>query len=212
MKNLTDKTIALAGIFQSASMVTQIASKGIVDSHDLETAVRSTLNMNPSSTAAVYNGVDNLRTGFHTLTSHLGEGAYQRDANTARYVISLLHLSRKLLKNDAMLATISQRLERVQEQVEMFGVTHDNTLANLASIYSDTISTLSPKVIVTGEDSYLTSPGNADKIRAILLSGIRSGILWLQVGGSRWQIVLKRRFFVQEATRILENEMNQSLH
>jgi len=212
MKNLTDKTIALAGIFQSASLVTQIASKGIVDSHDLETAVRSTLNMNPSSTAAVYNGVDNLRTGFHTLSSHLGEGAYQRDANTARYVISLLHLSRKLLKNDAMLATISQRLERVQEQVDMFGVTHDNTLANLASIYSDTISTLSPKVIVTGEDSYLTSPGNADKIRAILLSGIRSGILWLQVGGSRWQIVLKRRFFVQEATRILENEMNQSLH
>lgn len=212
MKNLTDKTIALAGIFQSASLVTQIASKGIVDSHDLETAVRSTLNMNPSSTAAVYNGVDNLRTGFHTLCSHLGEGALQRDANTARYVISLLHLSRKLLKNDAMLATISQRLERVQEQVDMFGVTHDNTLANLASIYSDTISTLSPKVIVTGEDSYLTSPGNADKIRAILLSGIRSGILWLQVGGSRWQIVLKRRFFVQEATRILENEMNQSLH
>lgn len=212
MKNLTNKTIALAGIFQSASLVTQIASKGIVDSHDLETAVRSTLNMNPSSTAAVYNGVDNLRTGFHTLCSHLGEGALQRDANTARYVISLLHLSRKLLKNDAMLATISQRLERVQEQVDMFGVTHDNTLANLASIYSDTISTLSPKVIVTGEDSYLTSPGNADKIRAILLSGIRSGILWLQVGGSRWQIVLKRRFFVQEATRILENEMNQSLH
>ncbi len=212
MKNLTDKTIALAGIFQSASLVTQIASKGIVDSHDLETAVRSTLNMNPSSTAAVYNGVDNLRTGFHTLCSHLGEGAFQRDANTARYVISLLHLSRKLLKNDAMLATISQRLERVQEQVDMFGVTHDNTLANLASIYSETISTLSPKVIVTGEDSYLTSPGNADKIRAILLSGIRSGILWLQVGGSRWQIVLKRRFFVQEATRILENEMNQSLH
>ena len=212
MKNLTDKTIALAGIFQSASLVTQIASKGIVDSHDLETAVRSTLNMNPSSTAAVYNGVDNLRTGFHTLCSHLGEGALQRDANTARYVISLLHLSRKLLKNDAMLATISQRLERVQEQVDMFGVTHDNTLANLASIYSETISTLSPKVIVTGEDSYLTSPGNADKIRAILLSGIRSGILWLQVGGSRWQIVLKRRFFVQEATRILENEMNQSLH
>ena len=212
MKNLTNKTIALAGIFQSASMVTQIASKGIVDSHDLEIAVLSTLNQNPSSTVAVFGGIDNLRTGFHALTTHLSDAALQRDANTARYVISLLHLSRKLLKNEPMLNTIAQRLVRVQEQADMFGVIHENTLSNLASIYSDTVSTLSPRIIVTGEDAHLTNPSNADKIRAILMAGIRSGILWLQVGGSRWQILLKRRFFVQEAARILENEMNKSLH
>lgn len=212
MKNLTNKTIALAGIFQSASMVSQIASKGVVDSHDLETAVRSTLNMNPSSTLAVFGDMENLRTGLHALTSHLSDGAFQRDANTARYVISLLHLSRKLLKNEVMLNTIARRLSSVKEQADMFGVTHDNTLSNLASIYSDTVSTFSPKIIVTGEDAHLTNPLNADKIRTILMAGIRSGILWLQVGGSRWQILLKRRFFVQEATRILENEMNQSLH
>jgi len=212
MKNLTNKTIALAGIFQSASMVSQVASKGIVDSHDLETAVRSTLNLNPSSTAAVFGNMENLRTGLHALTSHLSDGAIQRDANIARYVISLLHLSRKLLKNEAMLNTIAQRLTRVQEQADIFGLTHENTLSNLASIYSDTVSTLSPRIIVNGEDAHLTNPLNADKIRAILLAGIRSGILWLQVGGSRWQILLKRRLFVQEAARILENEMNQNLH
>jgi high frequency lysogenization protein len=212
MKNLTNKTIALAGIFQSASMVSQIASKGVVDIRDLETAVRSTLNLTPSSTLAVYGNMENLRTGFHVLCAHLGEGTYQRDANIARYVISLLNLSRKLSKNESMLATIAQRLNKVQEQTDMFGATHDNTLSNLASIYSDTISKLSPRVIVTGEDTYLTNPQNADKIRAILLAGVRAGILWLQVGGSRWQILLKRRFFVQEATRILENEMNPNLH
>ena len=212
MKNLTNKTIALAGIFQSANMVSQIASKGVVDMRDLETAVQSTLNLNPSSTVAVYGSMENLRTGLHVLCSHLGETNLQRDANIARYVISLLHLSRKLSKNEAMLTTIAQRLKKVQEQADMFGSTHENTLSNLASIYSDTISTLSPKVIVTGEDTYLTNSQNADKIRAILLAGVRAGILWLQVGGSRWQILLKRRFFVQEASRILENEMNSSLH
>lgn len=212
MKNLTNKTIALAGIFQSASMVEQLASKGIVDSHDLETAVRSTINMSPSSTVAVYGRIENLRTGLHALVGHLGESTIQRDANTARYVISLLHLSRKLFKNKTMLDTIAQRLTRVQEQSDMFGVIHENTLSNLASIYSDTVSTLSPRIIVTGEDAHLTNSLNADKIRAILLAGIRSGILWLQVGGSRWQILLNRRLFVQEAARILEHEMNQNLH
>jgi high frequency lysogenization protein len=212
MQNLTNKTIALAGIFQSASQVSQIASKGVADLLDLETAVRSTLNMQPSSTLAVFGSMENLRTGLHTLCSHLGETSLQRDANTARYVISMLHLSRKLCKNQSMLSHIAQRLKKVQEQADMFGPTHDNTLANLASIYSDTISTLSPRIIVTGEDAYLTNPQNADKIRAILLAGIRAGILWLQVGGSRWQILLKRRFFVQEAKRILEQEMNPGLH
>ena len=212
MKNLTDKTIALAGIFQCASMVSDIASKGVVDSHDLETLVRGTLNMNPSSTATVFGHMENLRTGFYAMSTHLGDGAFQKDANTARYVISLLHLSRKLSKNAALLDTISQRLVRVQEQADMFGLIHNNTLSNLASIYSDTVSTLSPRIIVTGDDAYLTNSLNADKIRAILMAGIRSGILWLQMGGSRWQILLKRQLFAKEAVRILENEMNRSLH
>lgn len=212
MKNLTNKTIALAGIFQCASMVSDIASKGVVDSHDLETIVRGTLNMNPGSTAAVFGHMENLRTGFHAVSTHLGDGAFQKDANTARYVISLLHLSRKLSKKAALLDTISQRLLRVQEQADMFGLIHNNTLSNLASIYSDTISTLSPRIIVTGEDAYLTNPLNADKIRAILMAGIRSGILWLQTGGNRWQILLKRQLFVKEAVRILDNEMNRNLH
>lgn len=212
MQKLTDKTIALAGIFQNAYLVSQIASRGIVDSHDLETAVRCTLNQDPSSTAAVFGGMENLRTGLYALKSHLGDGSSQRDANIARYVISLLHLSRKLFNNETMLDNIGQRLSRVKEQAEIFGITHDNTISNLASIYSDTVSTLTPKIIVTGEDAHLTNHLNADKIRALLLAGIRSGILWLQLGGSRWQILFKRKLFVQEAQRILDEEMNPGLH
>ena len=210
--NIKDKTLALAGVFQSANMVTQIASKGVVDIHDLETMVRSTLNLNPDSTEAVYGQIENLRNGLHVLTQHLSTGSFQRDMYTARYVISLLHLAKKLNKNTKMLDTISARLERVEDQVDMFGIVHDNVLANLAGIYSETISTLAPKIIVSGETSYLSNPQNADKIRSILLSGIRSAILWLQVGGSRLQIVFKRKAIVEEARRILEHEMNRHLH
>ncbi len=212
MKNITNKTIALAGVFQCARMVSQIANKGIVDSHDLETVVRSTLNQNPSSTIAVFGNFSNLHTGLHAMTQHLSDGVAQRDMNTARYVISLLHLARKVAKRDAVLATIANRLERVQEQVDLFGIIHENVLANLAGIYSDTVSTISPKIMVTGENHHLSNPQNADKIRAILMAGIRAAILWQQANGSRWQILLKRRLFVEEARRILEHEMSSHLH
>ncbi len=212
MTNLTDKTLALAGVFQCARLVSQIANKGIVDQYDLETIVRSTLNQNPDSTLAVYGNYVNINTGLHALIQHLSDGMAQRDMNTARYVISLLHLARKVWKRNNMLTAIATRLERVQEQVDLFGITHDNVLANLASIYSDTISTLSPKIMVTGDTHHLSNPQNADKIRAILMGGIRSAILWQQNNGSRWQILLKRRRYVDEARRILEYEMSNQLH
>lgn len=209
---ITDRTIALAGVFQAASMVSNIASKGSVDYHDLETMVRSTLNLNPSDTIAVYGRVEYLRSGLHALLQHLGNGNTQRDLYCARYVISLLHLAKKLAKNPQMLDTISTRLEKVQDQVEMFGIVHDNVLANMAGIYADTISTLAPRIIVSGESGFLSNPQNADKIRAILLAGIRSAILWQQVGGTRLQIVFRRKQITEEARRILEHEMNRHLH
>jgi len=212
MNTITDKTIALAGIFQCASMVMSIANTGIIDNHDLEVTVRSTLNLNPSTTLAVFGQFENLRTGLHALTQQLNEGVFHREITTARYVISLLHLSRKVAKRHDLLETISTRLERVQEQIDLFGIVHDNVLANLAGIYSDTISILSPKIMVTGESHHLSNPKNADKIRAILMAGIRAGILWQQCNGSRWQILWKRRLFVEEAQRIIGQEMSNRLH
>lgn len=208
MTSITDKTIALAGVFQAAALVNQIAVKGIVDEHDLKTAVQSILNMNPSSTLEVYGNYENLRTGLYTLITQLSE-SQQRDISIARYVISLLHLQRKLSKQHGMLDNIAKGVVRAQDQANMFGVVHSNVLANLAGIYSETISQLSPKIMVVGETNYLSNPGNADKIRALLLAGMRAAVLWQQLGGSRWQILFKRKHFITEARRILDNEMGQ---
>jgi len=208
MNSITEKTIALAGIFQAAALVNQIAVKGLVDEHDLTTSIRSVLNMNPSSALDVFGAYENLRTGFYTLIAQLNDGQI-RDMNIARYVVSLLHLQKKLRKRQGMLDNISQRVTRAQEQAAIFGITHSNVLANLAGIYADTISLIPPKIMVTGESSYLSKSGNADKIRTILLAGIRAGVLWHQVGGSRWQILLKRKQFILEARRILDSEMSQ---
>ncbi len=212
MNKLRDKTLALAGVFQSAALVHQLASKGTVDLHDLSTCVSSTLELNPLTTQSVYGRLENLRTGLHTLIQYLGEQPGQRDPNVARYVISLLHLQRKLRKRKAMLDTIAEGVQRAKKQSEIFGLTHENVIANLAGIYADTVSQIPPKIMVSGDSSVLSNPDNADKIRAILLAGIRSAVLWAQLGGNRWQILFNRRTFIEQARRLLSDEMNPHLH
>lgn len=212
MDKVRDKTLALAGIFQSAALVHQLANTGTLDLHDLTTCISSTLELNPLTTQSVYGRLENLRTGLHTLAQYLGEQPAQRDPNVARYVISLLHLQRKLRKRRNMLAAIAEGIERAKKQSEIFGLIHDNVIANLAGIYADTVSTIPPKIMVSGDSSVLSNPDNANKIRAILLAGIRSAVLWSQLGGNRWQILFNRRTFIEQARRLLDEEMNPQLH
>ena len=212
MSNLRDKTLALAGIFQATALVKDLAVNGSVDKHDFEICIRSIFETDPESVEAVYGQVEYLRTGLTTLSDQLEEKGTQRDIDIARYVISLLHLQRKLSKNKTMLAEVANGIERARRQTEHFHITHENVIANLADIYSVTISQIPPKIMVSGESQYLSNPDLANKIRALLLAGMRSAVLWAQLGGSRWQILLRRRRFTQEAERIMKQEIQRQLH
>jgi high frequency lysogenization protein len=87
-------------------------------------------------------------------------------------------------------------------QAAHFGVAHDNVLAGLAELYQNSISQLRPRIIVMGEQHYLENPANANKIRVLLLAGIRSAWLWRQCGGSRLGFLLNRRKLREEARRL----------
>jgi len=212
MSNFRDKTLALAGVFQATALVKNIAVTGAVDKHDFEICIRSIFETDPESVDMVYGQVEYLRTGLTTLIEQLGEKSTQRDIDIARYVISLLHLQRKLSKNKPILDDVANGIERARRQTEHFHITHENVIANLADIYSTTISQIPPKIMVSGESQFLSNTEQANKIRALLLAGMRSAVLWAQLGGSRWQILLRRGRFSQEAERILKEEIQRQLH
>jgi high frequency lysogenization protein len=212
MSDFRDKTLALAGVFQATALVKNIAVTGSVDKHDFEICIRSIFETEPESVEAVYGQVEYLRTGLTTLIEQLGEKSTQRDIDIARYVISLLHLQRKLSRNRPILDEVANGIERARRQTEHFHITHENVIANLADIYSTTISQIPPKIMVSGESQFLSNTEQANKIRALLLAGMRSAVLWAQLGGSRWQILLRRRRFSQEAERILKEEIQRQLH
>lgn len=203
MNRTEEQVLALAAVFQAAQLVHNIASSGRYDEDDLRLCLQGILNTDPDSVQDVFGPSGTLRTGLQTLVNQLGTMANQRQVEIARYVIALLHLQGKLNKNPAMLEQIASGIERVRTQLEHYDLTHTNVLANLAGIYSDTISTLTPKIMVNGEQQYLSNPDNVSRIRALLLAGIRAGVLWRQLGGRRWQILFKRKRLIDTAQQLL---------
>lgn len=204
IKTLTNQTIALAGLTQAVHLVQRIAKTGSTETEDMEISIGSILKINADDVLDVYGGLDKLKTGLKLLEKQLG-GPEIIDQELARYAASLIYLERKLQKNQQMLATIREGVKKATAQTAHFGVLHENVLANLADIYQETVSQLRPRVMVMGEPLHLTNAANANKIRALLLAGIRSAVLWRQCGGSRWRFLLYRRKMQEEARRLLKS-------
>ena len=200
-----DRVLALAGTFQACRLVQQAARKNMVDNAALETSLASIVNVNADTTAAVYGGTQGLRLGLRTLQEQLDKGAVPRDLELARYVVSVMHLERQLSGQPEMLSGIGVAIEAAQQKCETLAITHPEVIAQLAAIYSDTISKLTPRIIVQGEEGYLSNPETANKVRALLLAAIRSAWLWRQVGGRRWQLVFGRGAMPREVTALLQS-------
>jgi high frequency lysogenization protein len=47
--------------------------------------------------------------------------------------------------------------------------------------------------MVTGNPQQLQQPNVVEKVRANLLAAVRSAVLWRQLGGRQWQMLLYRR-------------------
>ncbi len=204
-RSLDDQTLALAGVFQAANLVQQIAHNGQCSETSLETCIRSLFATNPASTLDVYGGeLTDIREGLVTLASALGQQTKQQDIEVLRYVLNLIHLESKLNRRSDMLEVIGSRIDQARHTASHFGFTHSNLISNLASVYTDTISTFRLRIQVSGNPSVLQRDENAAKVRALLLAGIRSAVLWRQTGGRRWQLIFSRRKVIERARQLAE--------
>ncbi|MDX1465087.1 MAG: high frequency lysogenization protein HflD [Halomonas sp.] len=185
------QALALAGVFQAASQVDELARTGQTDQRAWETLIRATLDTNPESFEAIYGGhPNNLRQGLEVLEGVVGR--QQVNPVVLRYGFSLLMLMNQLRSNDAMMDALGTRLTRIQGQAEHFGATHENVVSSLGEAYQETLSTLKTRIVVQGDPSLLQSRMMPERVRAILLAGIRFALLWHQQGGRRWKLVFQR--------------------
>ena len=204
-KNYYDITLALAGICQSAHLVQQLSHQGQCPQEILKVSLHSLMDMNPSSTLAVFgNDENNLRFGLETLLAILNTNTRQgAGAELTRYTLSLMVLERKLSAKKTALNTLADRITQLDRQLAYYGLESDTVISAMAGIYVDVISPLGPRIQVTGNPAILQNTQVQSKVRATLLAGIRAAVLWQQVGGGRLQLMFSRRRLVNEATAIL---------
>ncbi len=186
------RVLALAGVFQAAALVKTLAKTGRVDENSFLASIKSIFTIDVENALSVYEEPEKFAIGFQELIRLFSNHKGPKDPEIARYVFSLLHLERKLSDRPKMLTLIRTGIERAATQASHFSPTHENVMANLASLYTDTLSTFSFRVHVSGEPLYLTQTQTLNKIRALLLAGVRSAVLWQQLGGRRWQLLLSR--------------------
>ncbi|MBU0500772.1 MAG: high frequency lysogenization protein HflD [Gammaproteobacteria bacterium] len=202
MKTARDRGIALAGIYQAAGLVAQIAHEGRCDPVAREASIFSLLQTDAENTAAVFGGVAGVEFGLRSLHRHLTNARESREV--IGYLMHLIHLNGVLRKRPLMLEIIAQGLAEAVRRRDHFGLTHPNTLAHFADIYSRTLSSLQPRIMVQGEPLHLNNPDNANQIRTLLLAGIRSALLWRQCGGNRFQIILGRKRLLRQVQALLD--------
>jgi len=202
LNTLTNQTIALAGISQACMLVQQLATTGTADSEAVQTSISSLLKIDSDSVIDIYGDLEHLKPGLKQLEQQL-TGRTIADPEQARYAASLVFLEKQVSNRPEMLKKISTGIDRAQAQSESFGIMHENILANLGDIYHSTISTLQPRIMVNGKEEYLAQPNTVNKIRALLLSGIRASLLWRQCGGARWKFLFFRKRIQDEIKFLL---------
>ena len=197
-----ERTLALAGLFQALALVRTLATQGQADAASYASSVGSVLRIDAPSVAAVFDGVGGVRLGLQTLQREL-EGR-QGDAATRRMALTVLRIERRLMGDPPRVEHLQQGLRDAQRQAEHFGgADHSTVIARLAGLYADTLSSLRPRVLVTGNAQLLNQQAIVERIRAALLAAVRAAVLWRQLGGTQWRLLLQRRQTLMVARGLL---------
>lgn len=200
----SDRVIALSGIYQAASLVQQVARNGMASADSIGANIHSLFQIDAESVENVYGGLEGIAPGIR-LTYRQLSGAEVRDDELTRYLLGLVQLERKLSNHRDRLERIKHGITSIAQRLTHFPATHSNILGALAEIYADNISQLSPRIMVSGEPVYLQNNDNVNKIRALLLSGIRAATLWRQTGGKRRHLLFLRKRYTETCKQLLDD-------
>ncbi|WP_369601852.1 high frequency lysogenization protein HflD [Hahella sp. SMD15-11] len=203
--NLTpqeEQVIALAGVFQAGALVDQLARQGMAGQTAINATLGSLFVRHPDSALDVFGDLFALQTGLQELRALLARENDPSRINALRYAITLLYLEGKLNKKPVLLARIGEFLDQLGE-VSGADLQDEAVLATLANAYSATVGTLSQRIRVVGDPQYLKPEASANRIRALLLGGIRAARLWRQLGGRRWHLLVRRRRLLETCEALL---------
>ncbi|WP_456403679.1 high frequency lysogenization protein HflD [Thiolapillus sp.] len=198
-----DHALILGGVFQAARLVFELARYGKTSDGALDASVASLFQTRPESVQAVFGEPNNLKLGLQHFVTQL-ESPADRNPELTQYSIRLLQLGRKLYLDAEKTAALGTDLEDFQSRMQAFEFEKQTQYSQLAKIYQDHISSMSPRIMVQGDPLHLENQDTAARIRCALLAGVRAAHLWYQCGGKRWHLLTRQRRLLAAAHELLE--------
>lgn len=193
-----DRALALAGVFQAVTLVERMARSGEPEPELIEATLAPLFRFDADDVPAVYGGADKLKVGLEALARTLG-GPREGQELPLRYALSLLQFERSYSADPQMQRELRRQLQLIQLQGGPGGLSSPTTVEALADAWSATLGTLRPRVLIGGDPKRLRDKRVVSLVRALLLAGFRSAVLWRQVGGSRWSLLLRRGALLRAA-------------
>ena len=202
-KKIFEISVASAGMIQSAVIVNHLARMGQTDEVTFNTSIESIYRIEAPDVGAVYGDLTGLRFGFQALINLLSSSQSNKNKDVVRYLMGLIQLERKLAKDVEVRHQLARRIKHALAQAKYFASSPQSIVAGLANIYVGTLGTLAFRLPILGKANYLNQPIIVSKIQAVLLAGVRSAVLWRQVGGTRWQFFLMRNQLISVSKSLL---------
>lgn len=217
-----NQVLALAAVFQATQLVHIIATAGsnhLGDSGQkyarllLQTALNIRSGNNPNQNSLVFfQHIHALKLGLKTLEQSLvmpydphpkapPHKIKRKSAKPAlNYAMALLHLSAKVYRQPNFATTIEKKQRLILKQLAFFNYDyqHPSIIAALAQIYSETASTLSPKIMIKGSKLAFQDQHDVALIRALLFSGLQIAHYWRGLGGTPWKLILSKSKILRE--------------
>lgn len=195
-----ERVIALAGAVQAASLVRSLATRGECDAAAARASLASIFKIEAENAADVFGGVGNLRPGFEALVTQVE--TERRDLVLTRLLITIMRLERAAARNPVVMGSLREGIEAVAREPG-FESDSTETVGRLARLYSKTLSTLRPRIMVEGNPRFLNDAARVDRIRALLLASVRATVLWRQLGGSQLRLFFRHRQYAMMARGLL---------
>ena len=197
---LKNEVISLGAIYQASSEIKKIAWQGRINNKFIEPLIHSVYQTTSNEIEDIYINLKRLNTGLDFLRKQFVGDVFSRDAEVDRYFEAINVLVKNMNKNSEIFSNLRDELSSHKENV-----TEDNLHEHaefLSNLYLKTISKINPRIIVNGDNIHLTDNRNASMIRALLLSAIRSFILWQQSGGTKFRIFLFKKKMAEIALTV----------
>ena len=199
-QELKNETISLGAIYRACNEIKKIAWRGEINNNIIEPLINSVYQTTSEEIEDVFISIKRLNSGLDFLRRQLVGDAFSRDGEVSRYFEAIGILVKNMNKKDDVLNKLRTELNKQSMPINEDNL--DQHALFLSELYLSTISTVEPRIIVNGDNKYLTDKKNAAMIRSLLLCAIRSYILWQQSGGSKFRIFIFKKKIAELAVKL----------